>query len=230
MRADFSSLYFHDNWLHPMNKNSNLRTRQKEERRKRIMDAARDLFVKRGFSASTIKDIAAAATVSPPTVHKYYGTKQQLLFDLVIDSDEENSISMDEKITAAKNPVDAASIILTQIVQGSLKHMDRETWLHVFSVFSNGSEDQTGQRFDAVLNLQYDRLEDLFRDLVERQKLAPNFDRTAARELFQIVNSSLFRKLLVNEITLEKYQTKIFDFVRLVVGSYVLPGPCVNSD
>ncbi|NLU77536.1 TetR family transcriptional regulator [Micromonospora sp. HNM0581] len=43
-----------------------------------ILDAARSVFAERGFDASTIRTIAAAAGVDPALVHHYFGTKEQL--------------------------------------------------------------------------------------------------------------------------------------------------------
>lgn len=46
--------------------------------RARIVRAARDLFAERGFDGTTIRDIAARASVDPALVHHYHGTKEQL--------------------------------------------------------------------------------------------------------------------------------------------------------
>ncbi|GIJ37349.1 TetR/AcrR family transcriptional regulator [Micromonospora andamanensis] len=43
-----------------------------------ILEAARSTFAERGFDASTIRAIAAAAGVDPALVHHYFGTKEQL--------------------------------------------------------------------------------------------------------------------------------------------------------
>ncbi|MDG4814442.1 TetR family transcriptional regulator [Micromonospora carbonacea] len=43
-----------------------------------ILDAARAAFAERGFDASSIRSIAAAAGVDPALVHHYFGGKDQL--------------------------------------------------------------------------------------------------------------------------------------------------------
>jgi AcrR family transcriptional regulator len=51
--------------------------------RRAILDAARALFIERGYVATTIDAIAARATISPETVYSIFGTKRSLLSELV---------------------------------------------------------------------------------------------------------------------------------------------------
>ena len=57
-----------------------LRERNRIRNRAAILDAACDLFVERGYHATTITDIAAAAGIAPRTFFGYFPTKQSLLF------------------------------------------------------------------------------------------------------------------------------------------------------
>ncbi len=51
--------------------------------RLRVLDAARDLFIARGYVATTIDAIAQRADVSPETVYAIFGTKRAILAKLV---------------------------------------------------------------------------------------------------------------------------------------------------
>lgn len=51
--------------------------------RKRVLDAARTLFIGRGYVATTIDSIAERADVSPETVYSTFGNKRSLLSELV---------------------------------------------------------------------------------------------------------------------------------------------------
>jgi len=51
--------------------------------RRRIRDAARRLFVERGYVATTIEAIAGEASVAVPTVYLAFGTKRALLAELL---------------------------------------------------------------------------------------------------------------------------------------------------
>ena len=55
-----------------------LRERSKARRREAIIRAALELFADRGYNATTIADIAAAAEVAPRTVAMYFPSKQDI--------------------------------------------------------------------------------------------------------------------------------------------------------
>ena len=59
-------------------------TRQanKELRRQRILEVARDLIASRGFEAFTISELAARSGVSIPTIHNLFGRKHDIVLEL----------------------------------------------------------------------------------------------------------------------------------------------------
>ena len=59
--------------------------RRKDHRPLEILLAALDLFVKNGFSATKINDIAAQANVSKGTVYLYYESKESLFKSMVYE-------------------------------------------------------------------------------------------------------------------------------------------------
>jgi len=61
-----------------------LRERNKERRRTTILNCAYELFAERGYAATTIADIAAAADIAPRTVSLYFPTKQDIVLDGVM--------------------------------------------------------------------------------------------------------------------------------------------------
>jgi AcrR family transcriptional regulator len=70
-----------------------LRDQQRAAQRQRLQDAAWDLFEARGYEATTVEAIAAAAGVSVPTLFRYFPTKA----DLVVGEDP----SRVEQVTSA---------------------------------------------------------------------------------------------------------------------------------
>lgn len=66
-----------------------LRERGKLRRRKRIKEAARAVFVERGFEAATTREIAERAEVSLGTLFAYAPTKSELLLMIVNDDHAE---------------------------------------------------------------------------------------------------------------------------------------------
>ncbi len=58
------------------------RREQAAATRRAVIEAARELFVQRGYVATTVDAIAARARVSPETVYATFGTKRALLAEL----------------------------------------------------------------------------------------------------------------------------------------------------
>ncbi len=80
-----------DETLHPTDADVNgprrydspVRREQARETRRRILEAARELFVARGYVATTISDIAREAGVATQTIYASLSTKRQILKDVM---------------------------------------------------------------------------------------------------------------------------------------------------
>ena len=59
---------------------SSLRERKRVRTRQALINAAADLFERRGYDGTTIADIAAAADISTRTFFSYFASKEDILF------------------------------------------------------------------------------------------------------------------------------------------------------
>jgi TetR/AcrR family transcriptional regulator len=61
------------------------RAREREQRRRDILDAARREFFERGFHLPTVDDVAARAEVSKGTIYLYFASKEEMLAHLLLE-------------------------------------------------------------------------------------------------------------------------------------------------
>lgn len=73
------------------------------ETRRRIVDAARELFVSNGYRSTSLRDIAAAASVSHPGLLGHFSSKDDLLAEVVAGFEDDNEKDFD-LIAAASEP------------------------------------------------------------------------------------------------------------------------------
>ena len=62
---------------------STLREERAQDTRQRIRDSARDLFTSRGFTDTTIAQIATQAGVSPQTIYSVFGSKAAIVGEML---------------------------------------------------------------------------------------------------------------------------------------------------
>jgi AcrR family transcriptional regulator len=72
------------------------RAREKEYRRRSILDAARAVFFEGGFQLATVDDVAARAEVSKGTVYLYFESKETILAHLLLEGLEQLVSDLEE--------------------------------------------------------------------------------------------------------------------------------------
>ncbi len=88
--------------------------REKEQRRKQIMEAAKKVFSAKGFNRATMEEIAGEAELSPGTLYLYFKNKEELHTSLSINILKyitlqmkkfihKKDINAEEKMEALKN-------------------------------------------------------------------------------------------------------------------------------
>jgi AcrR family transcriptional regulator len=82
-----------------------LRERKKQQTRVALVDAALALFEAKGFEATTVEEIAAAADVSPRTFFRYFAAKEGVLLAV-----------HDEEFTRLLDAVDSTSTLADAVV------------------------------------------------------------------------------------------------------------------
>ena len=81
-----------------------LRERKKAKTRLAISQVATKMFIKHGFDAVTVAEVAAAADVSVATIFNYFETKEDLFFDLEGEVIAAHSRSVRERLPGESIP------------------------------------------------------------------------------------------------------------------------------
>ncbi|MHC9294559.1 TetR family transcriptional regulator [Mycobacterium sp. LTG2003] len=127
---------------------------------RRIREAAIDLFASKGFHGTGIRDIAAAADVTLSSLYHHFGSKDDLLADLMFASTEPLRQAAERARTELQSPCDRLAMLVEQHV-----------WAHVTDRLAKIVTDTelrslTGERRDRVVALR-DAYEDLWRLTVQ---------------------------------------------------------------
>lgn len=184
---------------------SNLRERQKESRRRKILAAAREQLVANGFDATTIESIAEDAEVSAVTVYNYYGTKTGLLLALVAESDTILLERMQELLkTPPATTVDTFSAFAEIIRKHALSFLTKPIWRQVIaaSIIEGGTQfGRSYAQLDRDLARQLTKALEKLRD---RGELSPEVNLDVLGDsLWQLQNARFLQFISSDDLTNE---------------------------
>jgi AcrR family transcriptional regulator len=189
---------------------SSLRERQKSNRRRAMLQAARKLFSSHGFEATTIEMIAEKAEVSSVTIYNYYGTKTGLLLALVSESD---TLLQDRIAAILADPPDniaeAFAAFSATIRDHALSFLTKPLWRQVIaaSIIEGGSNfGRAYARLDRDLARQ---LSMILEKLRKRGQLKPELNVDVLGEsLFHLQNARFIQFISIDGLkneTVDRY-------------------------
>ncbi len=104
------------------------RERQKVTRRRRIVTAARRLFARRGYGATAIEEVAAAAGLAVGTVYNYFPSKSDLLAAIIRRETDKLIASAHELLVDPPDDPVTALMALTDVFLADFIDADRALW------------------------------------------------------------------------------------------------------
>ncbi len=121
--------------LSPGNREAGLRSQKKQRRRERIVEAAVEAFNRKGFSATTMQEIAEGADLAVGTLYNYFPSKNDLLVGIIEGQMEQiRRIDVRElarRLRDAETGSEVVSWILSTVVEKSLV-LSKQNWREVF--------------------------------------------------------------------------------------------------
>ena len=196
-----------------------VREQQKQKRRDAIFRAAAGLFAQRGYSATTVEDIARDAGISVPTLYAYVPSKAGLVVALY-ESDRALIDARKQALVArpSRDPARAIAALLLLEMKDGQDWLGHDVWREVVSSAIRGAGD-----FQADLDRLNERVFDvplarLLERLVARGDLRPGLDVPAAVALFSDLVMAVFHQELVHDHPWDWVEQRIRRHVKVALA------------
>ena len=179
---------------------STLRADQARQTRKRIVDAAADLFVEHGYTGTTIDAIAAAADVSRKTVFDSVGGKARLMklvYDFAIVGDDEPVPLSDRPEIKAMlaEPDHAEQLALYARLVVGIDRRASAAWRALEGAAT--SDPEAAKLYVAMVEMRRQAMHEAAQMFADTGALRPDIDVDIAADLMWFYNDpSLYDKLV----------------------------------
>ncbi len=176
------------------------REAQATHTRTAMIDAARRLFLERGFAATTMPAVAAGAAVSVQNVYKVFGTKARLaksVFDTSMAGDDEPATMLERPALAKVRDEPDPRRMFQRYGEFLASVAPRHVPIQLVIRDAAGSDPEARAVWD---ELQAERLRGMTmfaQGLHERGHLRPGISARAARDVLWTYNSAEVFELLV---------------------------------
>ena len=112
-----------------------LRERHKVGRENRILDAARELFLLRGFDSVKVEHIAEHADVSVGTLYNYFGGKTELILRLsIIENERVAVLAQEYDVTVDRPATETLAVLIQKFFQPESMMLRQDLWRTGFAL------------------------------------------------------------------------------------------------
>lgn len=105
---------------------------RREEKRRRILDAADGCFARRGFHATSMAEICEAAGMSAGNLYRYFPSKEAMIAALV-DAEREETAALFRRIEDSDDPLAAITTLLERFLTLTTDAAGHRLWLEILS-------------------------------------------------------------------------------------------------
>lgn len=201
-----------------------VRRRGKLERRRRILQAAREVFTRSGYAATRMSDIAKAAGVGKGTLYEHFRGKEDLFSTLVVGVARE-SIEALMVQRLPDDPTQALKEVIAYVVDVALR--ENLDLYRLFFDFWGGAAPHRAQAQELLREVE-GRFAGFLNELVRRGQregaFRPEADAASFVNTFMAAVDGMSLRMVVlgEEVDLGAYAAGLQD---LLVGSLTIGGP-----
>jgi AcrR family transcriptional regulator len=190
---------------------------QKQDRERRILIAARQLFDRNGYAKTSMEDVAARAGLAVGTLYNYFHSKDDLLL-AIMRREADRLLRVGERILAdtPSDPIVAIAAMADLFVE-SISADERMLWRELFAAAISSPDDLGARLLELDMRLTV-QLSALIEKLKARGVLAHDIDAMqAAMTMYGICLAWGLAFVTNEEITVEAMRRGITNAIRLIV-------------
>jgi AcrR family transcriptional regulator len=194
---------------------TSLRAQSKLKTRRKVLDAARALFMDRGYEAATIRDIAAAAGLSTGAVFASFVDKTDL-FNAVMAEDFQRQVEVLKRAIDPSAAVDDALLAIFTV--GYDFHFAQLPLLQaaIGLSWSAGLGGEFGDR--PSYRLAMEALAGVLNNAVDKRELKADCDLKLTAEILWDAYVANYRRALFDDWTKDRLMARSRDQIALILG------------
>ncbi|HEX6940295.1 MAG TPA: TetR/AcrR family transcriptional regulator [Longimicrobiales bacterium] len=150
------------------------RERERAETRRKILDAARDMFVEHGYEGTTMRAIARRIDYTPTAIYHHFRSKEALLYELCDEDFRALGAAM-QRIGTVDDPLERIDRIGAAYVEFALTHP-----MHYRLLFMTRrpalDEAEPQRAYGDPGQRAYAMLREACADAIARERLRPEYD------------------------------------------------------
>jgi AcrR family transcriptional regulator len=196
-----------------------LRERHKADRETRILDAARELFLQRGFDSVKVEHIADHADVSVGTLYNYFGGKTELILRLsIIENERVAVLAREYDVTADRPAPETFAVLMQKFFQPESMMLRQDLWRTGFALAFGDVKLRESRLFLSSDSALRQIVIDAAKTLQARGVLRPDLDCAAfGAALYNNANALFLEFTWTEEQTVEQLNTRIAEQTKAIV-------------
>jgi len=204
---------------------SGLREKKKKKSEEKIKKAAKEIFLSKSYSETTMEEIAEKAEIGVGTLYNYFKSKDEIYIAIMseeFDFDQEDGVQLEDDIDN-----DVAKIVITFIWKSckGLKLMGKRVWKELMSAVLSNSK-SNNFLFKGMIRLDYkfiNKLKVLLENVKNKGYLLPNFNTDeAAYTIYSVVMTQFILYIYSEDTTFNSLENNIENQIR-----FIFEGKCV---
>jgi AcrR family transcriptional regulator len=197
-----------------------LRERRQKETRADILRVSRDLFLEKGYEATTVEQIAEKAVVSAGTLYNYFPSKDEIFLSVLSDEiplDAEKD-DQDENGAGGYGTEDALLKFLNRYIK-ALKLFKKSLWRDVMSIVFAKSGSALFQKWFSFDMRFVASLEKRLQEFKRDGCLPASFDcGEAAFTIYSVLGTLFVLYVYTDDMTVDDFVAKIRKQVKFLIS------------